>query len=147
MGVSWSEKAGNPEAFGEVEKTLYTEIEPILKNLLQELKDNKKIRTKYSQDNLDRLRGLVDRYKVASDVYNFALGIAKAPDIPPRFLKATAEFGMNEPTSVGIWLQAGLFADLVSTELPKIFILFHLKAVDFTVSNFSRTMDQHAPTT
>ncbi|HKM78261.1 MAG TPA: hypothetical protein VJZ03_04235 [Candidatus Bathyarchaeia archaeon] len=147
MAINWSDKAANPEAFGDVEKALYVEIEPILKNLLQELRDNQKIRTRYSQTDMDNLRGVIDRYKVASDVYNFTLGAAKAPDITLRFLKATAEFGLTESTSVGIWLQAGLFVDIVSTELSKLIILFYLKDVDYTVSHFSRTMAQHAPPT
>jgi hypothetical protein len=46
----WDDLAANPKAFGEVEKKLYSTVEPILHELLDELKTNNRIETTSDQD-------------------------------------------------------------------------------------------------
>ena len=55
----WSERAGNPEAFGEMEKSLYNEVEPIIKELLEELKRNNRIETITTPAEYDQLRSVI----------------------------------------------------------------------------------------
>jgi hypothetical protein len=141
----WTDKAANPDKFGEMEKELYRKIEIVIRDLLHELKRNNKIETIYLATEYDRLRSVIERYDIASAIHNFMLGTAKAPDIPGKFLDANKEFGLNEGMAVGMYLQAALYADLLSIELFKLLILFHLKNVDHDVSKFSKTIQESAP--
>ena len=73
------------------------------------------------------------------------IGIAKDPETSISFFKANKPFGIDETISVGMYLQAALFGDLLCIELFKILVLFHLKEVDYDVSKFANTMLKAAP--
>ena len=141
----WSERAANPEMFGEGEKTLYAEVEPIIRDFLEELKKGNKIEIATTPAEIDQLRSVIRRYDAATLVHNFMLGIYKDPETANTLLNANKPFGMNETNSVDLYLQAALFVDLLCTELFKLLILFHLKDVDYDISKFSSTMQQSAP--
>jgi hypothetical protein len=141
----WSERAANPKAFNEMEKTLYEEVEPIIKDFLEELKKGNKIEIATTPAEIDQLRSVIGRYHVATAVHNFMLGIYKAPETANSFLNVNKPFGMDDTLSVGLYLQAALFVDLLCTELFKLLVLFHLKEVDYDVSKFSNTMLKAAP--
>lgn len=146
MGDIWSDKAWNPNAFGEKEKQLYVEVEPLIRALLDELKQDGKVEIMTLPAEIEQLRSVIERYHVSSTVHNFIIDLYKDKEIPPKFLSVNKSFGLNDEILTGIYLEVALFGHIVNVELFKLLILFHLKDVERDVSKFSQTMKEHAPT-
>jgi hypothetical protein len=143
----WKERVVNPKAFGDKEKELWKQIEPILFELLDEVKANGKIKTAFFPDEMKHIGSIVDNYNQTSLNHNLLLHLADSLEKSQRFLEATSEFGFDESKSVSLFVEVGVLLVILSTELFKVFLLFHLKDVDHAVSRFSITMGEVAPKT
>lgn len=141
---SWENKVANPDALGEAEKKLWKEIEPLLNELLDELKVNKKIETAYTQVEMDSLGRVLEKLDKFSLAHNQLIDLFKNPD-PKPFLNATSKFGFTDTGVVYMYVASAVTLEVLSTELFKVLLLFHMKDVSFAVSRFSSTMESAAP--
>jgi hypothetical protein len=129
---------------GDAEKKLWTELEPLIGALLEELKKNGHIETVHANTEYEDLSSMLDNLEQSSKTY-IAMMRINDKDKLESFLGAVKGFGIDEQIMVRIWLSAGLFVDVFSTELLKMLILFHLKGVSPVVSQFSITTEKVAP--
>jgi hypothetical protein len=144
---SWERRVANPEALGQAEKTLWEKIERVLDALLDEIKANGKIETIYLRAEMDRLSGPIRTLDETGLTHNVLLGLFKKQEEWSRFLKATEQFGFREANVMRIYLTLAATVTLLSTELFKLLLLFHMKDVSHDVSKFYSTMQSSAPKT
>jgi hypothetical protein len=147
----WEYKINNPNVMLASEKKLWNEIEPVLNGLLDELRVQGKIETIYTQAEKEDLLSAVEKLDRISEAHNTLLdiirqqrGSTEGQRKRETFLKQTAEFGFNEQRVVFMYLALAVTVEVLSTELFKLRLLFHMKDVDFAVSHFSTTMSSAA---
>ncbi len=140
--VSWENRVLNPDALGDAEKKLWTDLEPILIELLDELKTNGKIEISFVAAEHEHLKSILDNLNQVSINHNLLVG---AFDGTKKIVEATSEFGFKESDLVNLYLQTAVLLCMLNTELSKLLLLFHLKGVSHKVSSFSNTMSQLAP--
>jgi hypothetical protein len=140
----WKKRLINPNALGQAEKGLWKKIEPILNELLDELKANDKIEISFMPIEREHLKSLIENLNQTGINYNLLLHVADSPDKPQRFVKAISEFGFNEPNSTHLFIEVSVLLCVLNTELFKALLLFHLKDVNHNVSSFSQTMRKAA---
>ncbi|MEM2146271.1 MAG: hypothetical protein QW279_12985 [Candidatus Jordarchaeaceae archaeon] len=134
----------NREALGLAEKKLWSEIEPILIELLEELKKKEKIKIVYSKSELDHLCNLLTNVTQLSQNYNLLLHAITDRE-GKEFLDATAKFGFQESNWVNMYIHTIALFCILHIELFKIFLLFHCQDVDYKVANFCKTIKEAAP--
>jgi hypothetical protein len=143
----WKKRVQNPEAFGEAEKELWMEIEPILGEMLDELKAKGKTEISFIPIKQEHLSNIVDNLIQINKNGNLLLQLFDSRERFDQFLKVSSEFGFDEPTLTSLYVEIGAYLCVLSTECFKLFLLFHLRDVDSQVSRFSITMAEVAPTT
>jgi len=143
--INWSERVANPDALGQAEKQLWQGLEPKIKELFNELKRNGKVETVYSPSECVHLSGVLEKLDATSRIHNTMLHISDSQQKIKSFLEGNKQFGIDEPISTGIYINAALLVDIFSTELFKLPVLFHLKGLSHEVSRFSVTMKDNAP--
>lgn len=134
----------NPEALGEGEKKLWREIEPIICELLDELKTNEKIETVFVGAKIEHLRNILNnpyRLGINSNWLNHILESSHLQS----FLAVSSEFGFDESKFVNLYIQLCVLSCVLHTELFKTFLLWHLKEVNYKVGSFTTTMEKAAP--
>lgn len=136
----------NPEALGEAEKKLWKKIEPILCELLDELKANGKTEVSLAPIEMKHLNSLIDNYNQTSTNHNLLVHLADK-DKSQCFLEVTSEFSFNESKTVNLYFEVAAYLCVLSTELFKVVLLFYLRDVDQRASHFSTTMEKVAPHT
>jgi hypothetical protein len=141
---SWEDKVANPDALGEAERKTWSEIEPLLNDLLDELKANGKIETVYAPAEMESLGSVLKKLDNFSFAHNALVGLFKNPG-PKPFLDATSKFGFNAENVSSMYIEAEITMEILSTELFKVLLLFHMKDVSFAVSKFNLTMNSEAP--
>jgi hypothetical protein len=144
----WEERVANPEAFGDAEKTLWKKIEPVLNDVLDEIKKNGIIETVYVKAEMDRLGGLLKTLDKTSITNNILTHIFERPQEEQlQFFQAINPFGFKESdvTTTYMMLEGAIL--VLSTELFKLLLLFHMKNVSHDVSKFNSTMQNSAPRT
>lgn len=141
----WASRVSNPDALGEEEKKLWTEIKPILIELLDELKTNDKIEISFTADEKHHFMMTVkNNLEQASTNHNLLLHVF---DNAKKFFEVNSEFGLGENDVVNLYVEIAVLLCVLHTELFKILLLFHLKDVNHKASNFNSTMGQFAPKT
>jgi hypothetical protein len=126
------------KGLGEKEKELWTQIEPILEDLLDELKNKGKIETVYVESELDKLRAVVRKVDEIGSAHNTLLDLFDQPS--SEFLGATAKFGFDESKVIYMYVACAVTLAVLYTELFKLRLLFHMKDVSFDVSRFVPTI-------
>ena len=148
MSDQWAYKVKNPEALGAKEKELYADLEPKIRALLHELNQNGVIETVLVKQDTARLGSVLEKLDEFSELHN-TMNHIFVEDVIPRFLGANKQFGITEPIAIRIWEAANLLTSLLSTELFKLLVLFHLKRGlgqdAYKISNFNNTMSKYAP--
>lgn len=109
----------NPEAHGQGEINLWLQIEPILIDLMEELKKNGKVKTSFYQEEIDHFKNMLDTNRQVN-LSNILLG-SLFDSLPKceNFLKATSAFGFNEDRVVNLYIQNTVYASILDTELFK----------------------------
>lgn len=143
-GDIWDNRVLNKEALGEGEKKLYCEIEPILNELLDELKVNSKIEISFTGSEQQHLKNILDNLQQVNVNHNLLIALFDEP-ICSRFLTVNNEFNFKEPNLVSLYLHTSVLLCVTTTELFKALLLYHLKGVSHKVSKFCETMQQFAP--
>ncbi len=143
--INWSKKVANPEAFGDAEKELWSKIEPVLNEVLDELKSRNKIETEFKNSEVRYLLACIQKLDDFSLVHNFLLHLTDSKEKADNFLKTNAEFGLDEPRIMANYVNAVFTMSVLNTELFKLVLLFHLRGVNPKVSNFHATMKAAAP--
>ncbi len=141
----WKERVPNPEALGESEKNLWKKLEPILVELLDELKANGKIETNFTLIETQHLGSLMENLNHISMNHNTLIHIPDTLEKAKKFDKATSEFGFKEDTSTHLVMEVTVLVTIMNTECFKNLILFHLKDVNYQANNFRNTMKKYAP--
>ena len=77
----WKERVPNPEALGESEKNLWKKLEPILVELLDELKANGKIETNFTLIETQHLGSLMENLNHISMNHNTLIHIPDTKQI------------------------------------------------------------------
>lgn len=144
-GDIWGNRALNAEALGEGEKKFYCEIEPILNELLDELKANGKIEITFIKAKQDRLKNIIDNLQRINLNHNLLISLFDEP-LCTKFLKDNAKYGFNDGNLANLYVQMVVMLTITTTELFKALILFHLRGVSQRVSTFYQVMGQFAPT-
>lgn len=145
---SWEYKVANPDALGLGEKTLWKKIEPILNDVLDEIKSNGKIETIYTRAEMDRLSGPMGTLKETGMAHNVVLHLMDRPQEEWfKFLQVTEQFGLEESNVIRIYLTLAGAGTILSTELFKLLLLFHMRDVSYDISKFYSTMQACAPRT
>jgi hypothetical protein len=145
--IDWSSRVANVDAFGEKEKELWNQIEPILNDVLDELKRNGFIETIFVQKEADALWSCISKQDTFSHVSNVLLHLSDK-EKASKFVKLNAQFGLDEATVVAAYIMTVLSLSVLKTELFKLFLLFHMKrgrGVSHRVSSFNITMKGSAP--
>jgi len=148
LSDQWGDKVKNPEALGDKEKELYAELEPKIRALLQELNQNGVIETVLVKQDIARLGAVLGKLDEFSELHN-TMNHILVEDVFPRFMEANKQFGITESIAIRIWEASNLLTSLLSTELFKLLVLFHLKRGlgqdAYKISKFTNTMGELAP--
>lgn len=126
----WKELAANPEAFGEEERELWLKLEPILNELLAELKANGKIETVFIPKDIENLQVVVENHQKCVKNYNLLVEIGKDTQRSAKFVQANTLFGFDDYSSAQLLIQTGMLLVVLTTELFRILILFHSKGLN-----------------
>ena len=102
MSKDWSELVANPESFGGSEKALWLKLEPILHELLEELKKNGKIETVYVATELDGLHAVIETMKDLGNNYNLLLHISDDYAKNAKFMESVRPFGFDGRDRAGV---------------------------------------------
>jgi len=138
-------KVANPEALGEKEKQLWVRLEPIVQDLLDELKDAGKIESVFPPAKMALLQATLDKLDEFSAVHNVVLQLSESEPKFKEFLATNSKFGFTESNTISAYVMATVTVSVLSTELFKLLLLFLTKDVDPRVANFGRTMAREAP--
>jgi len=131
MTKKWDELVGNPEVMGEMEKKRWDELEPILRELLTELRKNGKLETVYLPVEIEGLRVIVQTLKDCSSNYNLLLHVSdNSKDNYKAFLKAIQPFGFDERLAFHLFIEVAIVATVVTCEMFRTLLLFHSKGLD-----------------
>lgn len=144
-GNPWESLALNPDALGQGEKDLYVKIEPILIELLDELKNNGKIEISFIPIEKDHLKNILDNLTQVSMNYNALIHLFDKEEKVKEFLKVSTAYDFDEQKMVNLYVEITVLLCILNTELFKTLLLFHLKNVNHKASNFGSTMGQFAP--
>jgi hypothetical protein len=134
----------NPEALGLAEKKLLRRIEPILNELLEELKANGKIETSFTGSELEHANSITENL-YAIGINNNLLIHTGDNNKAQRFVSVVSEFGFTDSNIVHLYLEMSALLLLQDFECFKALLLFHLRDVDFRVFKFDKTMEKFAP--
>jgi len=138
----WKNRVLNVDSLGEGEKALWSKIEPILNEVLDELKTNGKTETSFVKSQYDHLGSVLDNLNQVALNSNLLIdAIGKQEE----FVEANAKFGFDDPKLANLYVQLTVLQCVLNTELFKALLLFHLKEVNRKASSFNRTMAQFAP--
>lgn len=145
----WEETISKyPQGFGRAEKALFKRLYPLLNDVLDEIKANGKLETVYLTAEGSRLNSLFMNYLEALRMKNTLMDLFGGPQPTWRkFLKETEQFGFKEKALVRMVWTTEIDVALLSTELFKLVMLFHMKDVSYDVSKFNTTMQSSAPKT
>jgi hypothetical protein len=143
----WKQRAMNPEAFGGAEKKLWMEIEPLLFELFDELKDSDKIETVYTLSEIHHIEAIGANLNNVSLSHNVLMDLGGNLERAEDFIKITSQFGYDEPKVTHQLIAISVILSILNTESFKNFVLFHLKDVNHEASKFSNTMEHFAPMT
>jgi hypothetical protein len=142
--ADWKDVISNPEAMGDLDKKLWSEIEPILNEVLDELQRNGKIETVLTEAEIDRFISTMRKLDGFALAHNALIDLFTQPTSKP-FLEATSKFGFDESKVIYMYVASAITVAILSIELFKTMMLFVMKDVDFTVSRFIGTMSSAAP--
>lgn len=141
----WRDLAANPEAFGEAEKKLYSTLEPILHELLDELKANNRIETVYVNAELDDLRIVLHSLEDCGRSYNLILNATDSYEKAMNFTQALAPFGFDKVSTFNLLIQIGVLGTILSTEMFRTTLLFHSKGLkpNATIGKLLRELESN----
>ena len=148
--IDWSRRVGNPVALGGREKELWATIEPVLHEVLDELKRNNLIETIFVPKEVEALWSCIIKQDAFSKVSNVLLHLSDSKEKAAEFVKLNAKFGLDESTVVANYVLSALSLTVLKTELFKLVLLFNLKRgdrVSHAVSKFGSTLQSVAPRT
>lgn len=131
---------------GDRERKLWGEIEPILEDLLDELRKNGKIETVYVKSEIDKLRAVLKKVEDIGNAHNILLDLFETAT-PAKFISAVSAYGFSETNVTYMYVASAVTIAVLYTELFKLRVLFHLKDVSADVSKFVPTICAAAPTT
>ena len=146
--IDWSRRVGNPAALGVREMELWIAIEPVLQEVLDELKENDLIETVFAQKETEALWSCIVKQDAFSNVSNFLLHLSESREKAAEFVKMNAQFGLDEPTVVADYVLSMLSLSVLKTELFKLVLLFSLKRgghMSHAVAKFGSTLQDAAP--
>lgn len=137
----------NPEFLGQSEKEIWLKIEPILIELLDELKANGKIETVFTKAKIEHIQNIMLNLNQIALNQNLLLDIAKDDTMERAnsFLKAIAEFGFTEFLSTHLVVEVAVLQSILNLEVFKTMLLSHLRDIDLRASSFNNTMQNSAP--
>jgi hypothetical protein len=126
----WKDLAANPDAFGQKEKELWLKVEPILNDLLNDLKANGKIETVFVRKDMQNLQVVVENHQKCVKNYNLLIEVGKNNQRSASFVQAIKPFGFDDYSSAQLLIQTGILLAVVTTELFRILLLFHSKGLN-----------------
>jgi hypothetical protein len=135
----------NPEALGLSEKKLLRRIEPILDELLEELKANGKIETFFTESEIEHANSITENLYAIGTNTNLFIHTGENVSKAQRFVSAVSEFGFTDSNIIHLYIEASALLLLQDFECFKTLLLFHLRDVDFRAHKFNETMQRFAP--
>ncbi|MGA2308052.1 MAG: hypothetical protein ABSG57_00715 [Candidatus Bathyarchaeia archaeon] len=144
LGIPDLHQVKNPEALGGQEKKLWKKIEPILDELLEELKAKGKIETSYVESKVNHLKSIIENLNMISINNNLLVHIADSIGKARRFVEVVSEFGFTDSSSTHPYVEVSALLSIQNFECFKTLLLFHLRDVDFRAGNFNKTMEKFA---
>jgi hypothetical protein len=140
----WKKVLQNPREVGAKEKALWITIEPLLIELFDELKENKKIEIVYTRiEHQHAINVVLNRIKLTENFNLFARNAT--PEKAEQFIRQTASLGFNEENFLNLIIEFSAFMTVMDFECFKTLILHHLKDVDYKASSFNKVVGQYAP--
>ncbi len=143
---NWRKFIANPDALVEGEKKSWLKLEGIIEELLEELRANDRVETNYTRSEITHLKKLLKNRNNVLANYNSLIDVMDK-EKNPDFLKAVSEFGFQETNVAYFLIGTSVLLTTMDTETFKALLLFHLKGVDFKVSDFPSTLEKCAPKT
>jgi hypothetical protein len=142
----WKKCLINPEeALGEADKSFWIKIEPLLIELLDELKRKGKIEIVYTPIESRHLVNIVlNRNQIIMN-FNVLARNTETTEKAQRFIKKASSFGFEASNIIHLLIEFSAFMVITDFECFKTLILFHLKDVNHRASNFNRTIAKYAP--
>src|SRR5437867_3005831 len=113
-------RVANPDALGEKEKELWVKLEPMVQEVLDELKTAGKIESVFVQAEMDLLTITLHKLDEFSLVHNVLINLFDSPSKSKKFLAANTEFGLSEANTISAYLMAATTMAALSTELFKL---------------------------
>lgn len=138
----WKKLVQNPKALGPKEREYWMEIEPILSELLDEIKEKGKTEISFIQIKEKHLCDIMNNLIQTNKNRNILDSLF---DNKEKFLKGNSKFGFDEQTLTSLYVQIEAYSCVLSTECFKLLLLFHLRDVNPLVSRFSTTIEKLAP--
>jgi len=127
LSKDWTKLAANPDdAFGKKEKALWLKLEPIIGELLDELKGHGKIETVFVGAEMDDLEVVIRNQQKCALNYNRLIHAGTAS----AFLDALVPFGFDEYSTADLFVQTAILLTILTSELFRILLLFHAKGLN-----------------
>jgi hypothetical protein len=143
----WERKVANPDKLGPKEKEFWKKIEPILSNLLDEIKGNRKLKTIYVKAEMDRIYDVLKANEETGITHNILINLLRHREQRLKFLQAVEQFGFKGTDMFRVYLSLATAVALLSIEHFKLLLLFHMTNVGKKISKFPYTMQSYAPKT
>jgi hypothetical protein len=141
----WKNVVQNPDALGQKERELWAKIEPILSELLEEVKEKGKHKISFNNIKEEHLRNVMNNLIEINKNRNRVDSLLDSKEKLAQFLAGASKFGFNEFALVSLRVQLEAYICVLSTECFKLLLLYHLREVNPRVSNFPTTMEMVAP--
>jgi hypothetical protein len=135
----------NPKALGQKERELWMKIEPILSELLEEVKEKGKHEISFIPIKEIHLKNVMDNLIEINKNRNRLDSLLESKERLAQFLAGASKFGFNEFALVNLRVRLEAYICVLSTECFKLLLLYHLREVNPRVSNFPTTMNRVAP--
>ena len=129
----------------EEDSQFWKSIEPLLRELFEELKRNGKIETVFTPLENRHLENIhLNRAAIIRN-FNLLAVNTQTTERAKSFFNGIAQFGFKDYNIVQLLIEFSAYSAVIDIEFFKTLILSRLRDVDFKVSNFKTTMQKSAP--
>lgn len=136
---------GDPEELGETEKERWKKIEPVILELLEELKKGGKLKS-VTLPGGKFLPAVMRKLEAFRRVHYFFNNVFEDPNYK-EILELNSKYGLDESTVITAYAMASFSVAMLSTELFKLLLLFFTKGLNPSVARFNETIKKAAPNT
>ena len=142
----WKKWVTNPDEIAESEKIVWMELQQIISDILNELKNNNKIETSFTPSELIHFKKMMTSRNNVADNFGKIADTIDSWERVNDFVNAIKKFNFTDVNYVYIIVELSIMNMLMDSEIFKTMFLFHLKGIKSHESTaFPSIMKNFAP--